>query len=325
MRCVAVCYVLVAMVGGCLIISCNAHRAGIASPATQIEPWGSVGEVVVTPHYRIYSTLRETDTIETRDAIAAVLEAAYPLYQAMAPPAVPTTQPLECLIFQTRAEWEAATEKIVGPRLAPAYLQIGYGGYTFEDRFVAYYLTHERMISLSAHEGWHQYARRHYAGRLPPSLEEGLACTFEEVCWIAGQPIMDREHNRARAVDLAEALDDGKLWPLEKFVTMHAGQVLTERARIGGFYAQCWAWARFLEAGDNGSHAAALQRLLVDVRDGRVFRPPAEIVGSKLSLDDTNVRAMYRYYFGMEVSQMEPEFRKFARRLASSPGSSGGQ
>jgi len=299
--------------------STGAQHSPFVSHVDRVEPWGEVGRVIHTPRYKIFSTLDPDENPELEARIASVLEAANAEYAKLVPQIAPTTQPMECYFFQTRAQWAATTETLLGPELAPAYLRIGFGGYTFGDRFVAYFLTHERMLNLTAHEGWHQFAHRHFVGRLPPSLEEGIACTFEDVRWQQGQPVWDRARNIVRAAALREALADRTLWPLDEFVKMHAGEVIGKNARIEAFYAQCWAWARFLEAGENGKHAEAFRRLLADAAKGTLVDPTGSLGRAGAAWDASGIPKMYAHYLGQNLAALEPAFRRYAQSIAQRP------
>src|SRR6185437_3471659 len=167
-------------------------------------------------------------------------------------PQIPVSpRPMECYFFETRAQWAAYTKAHTGDDAA-IYLRVNRGGYTVGDKFVAYWIGDIGTSSVAAHEGWHQYVARHLKGRLPPFLEEGLACMFEQVQWvepgknIPARPRFDLTRNYPRLAALKASVDGDEMYPLKTLVTMHAGQVVGKRSvKIEAFYAECWAFARF--------------------------------------------------------------------------------
>src|SRR3712207_9034857 len=65
---------------------------------------------------------------------------------------------------------------------------------------------------------------------------------------------------------LYRTLRRGALIPLSQLCSMHAGQVVnTTPGRIEGFYAQSWAFARFLWEADGARYRPALQKMLAEL------------------------------------------------------------
>lgn len=152
-------------------------------------------KVLRTPHYKIYTTV--DDRPDLNDRIAQLMEGAFGAYRTVGGNVPVTDYPMQCYIFANRVQWERFTLMHAGPD-ADIYLKIARGGYTIHDWYVAYYIGDISTYSVAAHEGWHQYVNRHFKGRLPPFLEEGIACMFENVEWDGNLPRWNLSLNPSR-------------------------------------------------------------------------------------------------------------------------------
>src|SRR5690606_1520091 len=133
--------------------------------------------------------------------------------------------PMEGYLFANRTEWAAFTAAHAGEDAA-VYLQVPRGGYCYGDVTVMYFLGDLSTYSVAAHEGWHQFVARHFKRRLPPFLEEGMACLFESIRLEQGLPRWNLAINHNRIDKLRAAVEGEALWPLEKLIHMHAGEVV---------------------------------------------------------------------------------------------------
>jgi hypothetical protein len=258
--------------------------------------------VLNSPRYTIYTTLPSG---ARRDALPQVLEGAYAQYQAIAPAKVIDARPMHCFVFAGRKEWEEFTSRRTGDD-APMYLQIPRGGYTIDDWFVAYSDSDRGVFSAAAHEGWHQYVARHFKGRMPPFLEEGMACLFEDVRMSRGLPRWNTSVNAARLSALTTAAKETDLWPLEELIGLHAGHVVKEpREKINAFYAQSWAFARFLNEADGGWYRPMFRKLLADAAAGEVHR----------TYDAEGTRALLERYLHEDLGETERSFAAFVRQI----------
>jgi len=285
-----------------------AHPAPIEFRPDSIE--GAGGTRVILPHYVIYSTIADQQVLAKTGQL---LETALAAYHALAPEVPVTPRPMECYIFESRAQWAAYTKTHTGDDAA-IYLRVNRGGYTVNDKFVAYWIGDVGTYSVAAHEGWHQYVARHLKGRLPPFLEEGLACMFEQVTWSADDvPRFDLTKNHPRAVALRAAADADDLYPLAKLLTMHAGQVVGKRsAKIEAFYAESWAFARFL----NETHHPALRQMLLDASRGTLYADNSTDDPSGGPLwDPATAKPMLEHYFAMPTPQIEAAFARYVREI----------
>jgi hypothetical protein len=260
--------------------------------------------VLNSPRYTIYTTLPDG---KRRDALPQVLEGAYAQYQAIAPAKLVDDRPMHCFVFAERKEWEEFTSRRTGDD-APMYLQIPRGGYTIDDWFVAYSDSDRGIYSAAAHEGWHQYVARHFKGRMPPFLEEGMACLFEDVRMTRGLPRWNTSVNPARTAALTLAAKENDLWPLEELIGLHAGHVVqAPRARINAFYAQSWAFARFLNEAEGGRYRPMFRKLLADAAAGEIRKP----------YDPTNTKALLERYLRQDLDEIEQSFANFVTQITT--------
>jgi len=211
-----------------LLVGCTspAQWKGPAQPApVTAEQWqydNRPATVLRTRHYLIHTTVTDPIVLER---LPQVMEGAYGQYHRFAGDVPESDKPMNCYVFARRREWAQFTQQHTGADAA-VYLQITRGGYTVGDWFVSYYVGGESTYSVAAHEGWHQFVARHFQGRLPPFLEEGTACMFESVRFNGALPRWDIAINPSRTLSLRNTIEGKKLWPLEKLVTMHAGDVV---------------------------------------------------------------------------------------------------
>lgn len=275
----------------------------------KIVPWvdaGPTGTQVQTPHYRLFTTVRDADFVAR---LGRVMENAHAQYVATIPPASGQLQsPLDVYVFEKPAQWEAFTRRLTGA-MAPVYLSVGSGGYTYGDKVVCWLFNEADLWSVLAHEGFHQYAARTLPLRLPPALEEGLATTFEGIKLSERQVIFDRRENPRRQRGLSDAVDAKALLPLNVLVRAHAGdiagQVLVTRE---AFYAQCWALARLLQ--ETPAYSAALHRLLTDLRDGRAT-PVVGKTGTDNLYQPSTIRPLMVRYFEKDWAEFETAYARF--------------
>jgi hypothetical protein len=302
-------------VPGCAALS-NSHWTGPATPApVSSDGWqynNDAGKVLKTPHYLIHTTISDPEVLLR---LPQVLEGAYAQYQTFAVAPV-TNKPMRCFVFGKRNEWADFTSRHTGSDAA-IYLQITRGGYTIGDWFVSYYVGENATYSVAAHEGWHQYVARHFKGRLPPFLEEGTACMFENVKFPANLPRWDLSLNPNRTLGLRNAIENRVLWPLDKLVTMHAGDVVQLPGdKIEAFYAQNWGFARFLWEYDNGRYRESFKKLLSDTAAGQVYDPTNTLNRAGASWSPRSVRPMLEHYLGRSLTDLDVDYQQFIRKIA---------
>ncbi|MGD1278804.1 MAG: hypothetical protein ABR964_16445 [Tepidisphaeraceae bacterium] len=316
----------VAAFGICVLAlaSCSSSDNGLGSwsgpqmlASVSVEPAASAGPEVTlirTQHYRIYSTIQ--DHPELLQRVGQLMEGAFSLYRTMAPGVPATDHPMQGYLFADRVQWEQFTRGHAGPD-ANIYLKISRGGYTIRDWYVAYYIGDIGTCSVAAHEGWHQYVNRHFKGRLPPFLEEGIATMFEDIEWSDSLPRWNLSVNPTRALSLRKVMDARETFPLEKLMTLHAGDVVNlSGIRIEAFYAQDWAFARYLWEGENGKYRPALQQLLTDTASGTVFDPTGSLRRSYLPWNPRGVGPMLEHYLHQDLAVTAAGFQQFMSKIA---------
>jgi hypothetical protein len=270
------------------------------------------GKILETAHYQVHTTITDEDVLAR---LPQVLEGAYTQYQMFAT-APQSNKPMKCYVFAKRSEWADFTARNTGQDAA-VYLQITRGGYCIGDWFVSYYVGDTATFSVAAHEGWHQYVARHFKGRLPPFLEEGTACMFESVRFPGDLPRWDLSLNPNRTHGLRNAMEGKVLWPLEKLVRMHAGDVVQLPGdKIEAFYAQNWAFARFLWEYDNGRYRPAFKKLLGDTAAGNVWDPTGTLHRAQGAWSPSSVKPMLEHYLGKSLADVEKEYVKFMKDIA---------
>ena len=268
---------------------------------------------VSTKHYLIYSTMTDHAFL---NQLAQLMEGAFPVYESIVPGIPPTTYPMKCYMFATRAQWNSYTIQHLGPDSA-VYLHIHQGGYTVFDQYVAYFFGFGPTLSVAAHEGWHQYVHRHFVGRMPPFIEEGLATSFEGVQFVNGLPRFNLSINEDRDIALRNAIDNNELFPLRELLGMDAGMVVTKNSdSVMTWYAQAWAFARFLWDYDNGKYRPAFQRMLHDIAMGTVWDPSGSFRRQFGPWFPQAAIPMVVHYLGVPFDQIDDEYNRYIKVLA---------
>ena len=283
---------------------------------TSLETWTFRGEParkIRSKNYVIHTTIDNDDVVAQ---LPQVLEGALSQYRKLAPGVPLSLVPMECYVFEKRVEWEAFTRANTGSDAA-IYLQIRRGGYAVRDKFVAYYIGRIETASVSAHEGWHQYVARHFVGRLPPFVEEGFACMFEGIGWQNDIPRWNLSINQVRVQALRRAAEGNKLWPLDRLIAMHAGEVVEENGdKVDAFYAQAWVFAKFLYEYDNGRFRPHLQRWLTATANGTVFDPTRTHNRAGGPWNRTGVKPMLEHYLQLDFPTIDHLYKEYLRKVA---------
>jgi hypothetical protein len=313
--CVGLC---AALIGGCAATPAHPQLDGPTTVVTPTaDPWSygdAAGAVLHTEHYDIYTTVGDPDV---RRRLPEVMEGALGEYHKLAP-GVPLTSnaPMKCFVFGTRQQWVDFTRRNTGAD-AYWYLKINRGGYTVRDWYVAYSVGEAATLSVAAHEGWHQFASRHFKGRLPPFLEEGIATMFEDLHWDGDLPRWNLTVNRGRVDALQRAVSGGTVFPLAELVKLHAGSVVAQNgAQIEAFYAQDWAFATFLWSADGGKYRPALRQLIDDTAAGVVFDPTGSHDNAAAPWVPAGVRPMLEHYLGRSLEAIDADYQRYVRKVA---------
>ncbi len=283
-----------------------------------VEPWTydtKTARRVVTPHYVIYTTIEDREFL-TR--VGHVMEGAFAEYRQLTGDLPAGGEPMVCYLFLTRDQWAQFTRHSTGPDAA-IYLHINRGGYTVGDWYVAYFIGDVGTFSVAAHEGFHQYAARHFRNRIPPFLEEGIACMFEDIRWDGTAPWWDMQVNSGRFSSLRTAIDQKRLFTLKQLSMIHAGQVVNgPPGRIAAFYGQSWAFTRFLCDGEGGRYRRGLQRMMADAAAGRLFAAsPADSRPAGAAWDPRSAPAQLEHYFGDDITTLDHRFQAYVSHLVN--------
>jgi hypothetical protein len=305
-----------------LVVGCATTSA---DPVTWIVPpadsrvWIDVdirypnARVVRTRHFEIFTTISDREFLLQ---LGQTMESALHVYQRIAPTArVDSAGPMQCFVFADRRQWAQFTAETAGED-AKVYLSINRGGYTLGNRFVAYYLGHAGTMSIASHEGWHLFVSRSFRTRPPPFLEEGIATLFEYVEWHRGGARFNLGRSNSRSEQLARALERNELLTLDQMFAMHAGDLVTEGFEsVETFYAQNWAFARYLLEGDGGRHRAAFDRFIADCVAGTVWYPDG-YTPPPTGWSPAVVAPMLEHYFRIPISELERGYRAYVRTIA---------
>jgi hypothetical protein len=277
-------------------------------PLYDVEAWPdgpAEGRTLVTRNYELRTTVREGDR---RAEMVREMEDAIQLYHRLAPAGPPPRTPTlasmisdresperaEAFIFAYRDEWAEHTRKTQGSRAA-LYLNIARGGYASGDSFATFFAGGwPQLYRTMRHEGFHQWIATRFRTRPPPFLEEGLATLFE-VGFDTNQ--LDRPRPAAnRLKQLRTAVRRQRLWPLRQLLTMHAGHVVgaNDGRQVETFYAQAWAFARFLV--EHEEHGPRVADLLAAYADGSAPRNPWVALEQTFGVDITTLQRQYENY-----------------------------
>ncbi len=251
--------------------SASATADPITSVRVQRRPWqfgGASGEVITTPHYRVYTTLTRRSVL---DRLPLFLERALVQYTtALARLPQPSAR-LETYLFETRSQWEAKTRQML-PKQASMFLSLGRGGFTTRGTSVLYYIGRSDTLAIAAHEGWHQYSQETLRSQLPLWLEEGIATYMEGyTSHPDGIPKVRPWANLERYHTLRDAVRADQLIPVAELLQRTPQFFLEEsKSRLLIYYAQVWALTHFLAEGNGGRHRDALEEILIDAARGRL-------------------------------------------------------
>jgi hypothetical protein len=112
-------------------------------------------------------------------------------------------------------------------------------------------------------------------------------------------------------------MDANETFPLSELITLHAGNIVGRPGiRIEAFYAQNWAFARYLWEGENGKNRPALQQLLADTAAGTVYDPTGSLRRSYLEWRPEGVQPLLEHYLGKDLATIEAGYKQFIQKVA---------
>lgn len=310
-------------VWGCLLVAglagCTAGQrretvAAVDVPYQQAD-WeyrGRPGTKLTTPHYVIYTTLREPRLVGW---LPQTMETALRLYEELIPPVKTASERrMPVYLFAAREEFEDFTRRTFGPR-AELLTKVRNGGYMERGVTVIEYTAHPVTFPVLTHEGFHQYLYHRASPKIPAWLNEGLAVACEGQRWgTGGLRAFDKWFNPARRNNLAEALVRDETFDLSELLQMNAGHVVGGRGRdIRTYYAQVWLLALFLQEADDGRYADDFARLLATVgrQDLTMHARAAHVADG--SRPFSFGRELFRAFFSDDLEAVGREYQAFMR------------
>lgn len=275
------------------------------------------GQIIQTAHYRIYTTI---DNPLQQRLIARVLEADYARFIKLEPGAK-LKLPMVGYVFRKRSQWARYIRKVTGPQ-AYIYLHIEAGGFERNGVFAAYRSSVAEILSVVAHEAWHQFSYLALKNHLPAWLDEGLATQCEAMQWHHGYPVFTPWLNSVRWEMLRHAVEHRELLPLPVMAGTQAGSVVMHNMiYVQSYYAEVWSFVLFLE---HSRYRSELLHLLSMAKEGRLN---TLLAGSGLALsDETNLTLrwnriageIYLQHFFVNHPGLKRRYVAFIDRLVQS-------
>lgn len=313
--------VLVFGLAGLVLAGCdpqNQTPAGV-SMETRVDrkPWGSgqrAGEVLLTRHYRIYTTVRDDRLL---NILPGFMEAAYDTYTevtGLSPDG--TVGPMPMYMMGTRGDWESLNATQFGRDSGPSVV-IENGGYTYKGVTVCYDIGGMATLSVASHEGLHQFLHHRLKDRIPLWAEEGLATTCEGFITEDGFVRFMPDKNVLRIIDLHNALAGGEWIGLEELLTTNTPeQAAKGPGRSLGFYGQLYALCYFLRTHEQ--YKPRWEAMIRDASEGRyheVLSPFEQRLAKSRRRSQVGL-PIFRHYITEDLEGFEAEYREFAEKLA---------
>ena len=314
--------------GGTLVVALvGLAAAGCGQPAREITlppfdvetlPWRhgrAEGKLIITPHYKIHTTLKDDKLIEL---LPKFVETAHLGYVNILPVEGAAEAKSNLYIFQTRNQWARFVRQF-SPGRADTYLRIRAGGFAEPDGTVLYYLKRYHTFAVVAHECLHMYIYRHFPRRaVPPWLNEGLACYCEAHRFQGTKPVFTPGENRFRMNAVRRALKSGSLFDLREMLATNAGQVvLLSPDKIGAYYAQAWSMVAFLIHG--GQYAEPFARLRAELGTAKM----RQTVEGYLAANPTGQsrptsygEALFRSYITDDLDRFSADYGLWLKKIS---------
>ncbi len=268
------------------------------------------GQNIQTTHYLIHTTVTDPEKL---DQFARLMEVVYQEYQKIYPGPKTIESRLEVFYFAQYDQWAAYTIFSTGDN-ARTYLSVFNGAYTLGDKFVCWDGNHLDTLQSAAHEGFHQYVSRTFKTRLPPAIEEGLACSFENLRLDGSRVVIDPSRNPRRETALRQA--EGKvLFPLETLLQLHAGDLAEKSPELNElYYAQAWALGSFLRK--SPEYQQQFHRMITDTAMGDLPKPVAPN-DEKGRYFPARIKPQMMHYFGENWAEFEEKYLRFLRQIVA--------
>lgn len=277
--------------------------------------WGTRGLCLQTPHYKIYTTIKDSriDVV-----LPGFMEAAYGLYEQLTNSSPTPEFPLEMYMVASRQEWARMTQQLFGSFGPDSFIENG--GYTFRGVTVCWNIGGMNTFSVAAHEGLHQYLWFFYKNRLPLWAEEGLATQCEGFIVSNNSVRFTPQENMMRLDSLRTAIQTGDWLPIEKLLVTTSKKQLGQGELYGlGYYGQLYVLVRFLRS--HKVYGPRWAKMLDDAKTGKfpaIFGEKATALPPALYYQAIAVRA-FRHYIGADMETFDKEFKAYAEKVVLKP------
>jgi hypothetical protein len=319
-----------------LIMTAGLTLTGCETPETTIKPtsyplvinaedrpWNtphSKGQLLVTNHYRIYTTIRRRPL---RTYLPGLMEASYSRYLDLTGLSDrPQNKLMPMYVMATRAEWAALTTSKLGKHAGPV-LSITAGGYCYQGVCVLWDIGPRSTLSVAAHEGLHQFFSHRLIQSLPMWFEEGICVLAEGYQLHKGTLTFTPKNNPGRITALRNAIVNRHWIKTAKLLPMDAGDAIgtgiSEKAV--GYYGQVWALAMFIRSVPE--YNAGMQRMVADAENGQIHLAMGLTADALRKLkrhgrayNKTVSTPLFKHYISDNIEAFETEYLTFARKLA---------
>ena len=286
-------------------------------------PWDtphSKGQMLVTDHYRIYTTIRRRPL---REYLPGLMEASHNRYLDLTGLSDrPSDKRMPMYVMATRPEWAALTTARLGKR-AGAILSITAGGYCYAGVCVLWDIGPRATLSVAAHEGLHQFFSHRLTQSLPMWLEEGICVLAEGHHVHKGSLVFTPKNNPSRITALRNAIVNRHWIEIAKLLPMDAGDAvgtgIAEKAV--GYYGQVWALSMFIRSVPK--YNKGMQRMISDAQNGRMHlamgltaKALADLKRHGRAYNRTVSTPLFKHYISNDPETFDKEYLAFSRKLA---------
>jgi len=286
-------------------------------------PWDtpySTGQVLLTDHYRIYTTIRRRPL---RQYLPGLMEAAHKRYLDLTGLSDrPSNKRMPMYVMATRAEWAALTTARLGKRAGGA-LSITAGGYCYAGVCVLWDIGPRATLSVAAHEGLHQFFAHRLKQSLPMWLEEGTCVLAEGHQVHKGSLVFTPKNNPARITALRNAIVNGHWIKTGQLLPMDAGDAVGTGVaeKAVGYYGQVWALSMFIRS--TPRYNKGMRRMISDAENGRMHSALGLTAEALTALkrhgrayNRTVSAPLFKHYISNDLAMFDTEYLAFSRNLA---------
>ncbi|MDP6633868.1 MAG: hypothetical protein QGG42_03140 [Phycisphaerae bacterium] len=286
-------------------------------------PWDtphSKGQLLLTDHYRIYTTVRRRPL---REYLPGLMEASHSRYLDLTGLSDrPSDERMPMYVMATRSEWAALTTARLGKHAGPV-LSITAGGYCYAGVCVLWDIGPRATLSVAAHEGLHQFFSHRLVQSLPMWLEEGICVLAEGHQLHKGSLVFTPKNNPGRITALRNAIVNNHWVEISKLLPMDAGDAvgtgIAEKAV--GYYGQVWALSMFIRS--TPKYNEGMQRMIADAQDGQMHLvlgltadALAKLKRYGRAYNKTVSVPLFKHYISADLKGFNAEYLAFARKLA---------